>query len=100
MKNQIKTILLLATLSAFFLGIGYMLGGQAGIGYALVMSLVMNFGAYWFSDKLVLAMHQFVREPVGPGHSSGVYEIIQELCQKANLPMPKVYVVPEYVPNA
>src|SRR3989338_1744327 len=98
MKNQIKTILLLATLSAFFLGIGYMLGGQAGIGYALVMSLVMNFGAYWFSDKLVLAMHK--AQPIGPGHSSGVYEIIQELCQKANLPIPKVYVVPEYVPNA
>lgn len=98
MKNQIKTVLLLTTLSALFLGIGYMLGGQMGIGYALVMSLVMNFGAYWFSDKLVLAMHR--AQPIGPGHSSGVYEIIQELCQKAGLPMPKVYVVPEHVPNA
>ena len=98
MKNQIKTVLLLTTLSALFLGIGYMLGGQMGIGYALVMSLVMNFGAYWFSDKLVLAMHR--AQPIGPGHSSDVYEIIQDLCQKAGLPMPKVYVVPELVPNA
>ncbi len=98
MKNQIKTVLLLTTLSALFLGIGYSIGGQSGIVYALVMSLVMNFGAYWFSDKLVLAMHK--AQPIGPGHSSGVYEIVQELCQKANLPMPKVYVVPEWAPNA
>ncbi len=98
MKNQIKTILLLTTLSALFLGIGYSIGGQSGVVYALIMSLVMNFGAYWFSDKLVLAMHR--AQPVGPGHSSGVYEIVQELCQQAKLPMPKVYVVPEWAPNA
>jgi heat shock protein HtpX len=98
MKNQIKTILLLTALSALFLGIGHMLGGQAGMGYALMMSLVMNVGAYWFSDKLVLAMHR--AQPVGPGHRSGVYEILEELCQKAGLPMPKVYVVPEMAPNA
>ncbi len=98
MKNQIKTILLLTALSALFLSIGYSIGGQSGMGYALVMSLVMNFGAYWFSDKLVLAMHK--ARPVGPGHESGVYEMIQELCAKAGLPMPKVYIVPEYAPNA
>ncbi len=98
MKNQIKTILLLTALSALFLGIGYSIGGQSGVVSALVISLVMNFGAYWFSDKLVLAMHR--AQPIGPGHSSGVYEIIQELCGKAGLPMPKVYVVPEFVPNA
>ena len=98
MKNQIKTVLLLTTLSALFLGIGYAIGGQSGVVYALVMSLVMNFGAYWFSDKLVLAMHR--AQIIGHGHSSGVYEIVQELCQKANLPMPKVYIVPEWAPNA
>ena len=98
MKNQIKTILLLTTLSAMFLLIGYLIGGRSGIMGALVMSVVMNFGAYWFSDKLVLAMHR--AKPIGPGHASRVYEIVQELCQQGDLPMPKVYVVPESVPNA
>lgn len=98
MNNQIKTVFLLVLMSALFLGIGYMLGGQAGMVYALVMSVVMNFGAYWFSDKLVLAMHH--AQPVGPGHRSGVYEMTAELCERANLPMPKVYIVPEWTPNA
>lgn len=98
MKNQIKTLLLLVVLSGFFLMIGYMLGGQAGLGYALVMSVVMNFGAYWFSDKMVLAMHR--AKPIGPNHPSGVYEIIGELTRQAGLPMPKVYVVPDLIPNA
>lgn len=66
--------------------------------YALVMSVIMNFGAYWFSDKIVLAMHR--AQPIGAGHVSGVYEMVQDLCMKANLPMPKVYVVPEWAPNA
>jgi heat shock protein HtpX len=98
MKNQIKTVLLLTTLSALFLLIGYSIGGRSGVMGALVMSVVMNFGAYWFSDKLVLAMHR--AQPIGPGHPSRVYEIVQELCLHADLPMPKVYVVPESVPNA
>lgn len=98
MKNQIKTILLLTTLSALFLLIGYSIGGRSGVMGALVMSVVMNFGAYWFSDKLVLAMHR--AQPIGLGHASRVYEIVQELCQQAKLPMPKVYVIPESVPNA
>ncbi|HTL47185.1 MAG TPA: zinc metalloprotease HtpX [Verrucomicrobiae bacterium] len=98
MKNQMKTMVLLVTLSAIFLSLGYMLGGRSGMEYALIMSFVMNFGAYWFSDKMVLAMHQ--ARPIGPGHESGVYEIIQELCQKSGLPMPKVYVTPQMAPNA
>jgi len=98
MKNQIKTVLLLTALSVLFLLIGYSIGGRSGVMGALFMSVVMNFCAYWFSDKLVLAMHR--AQPIGPGHASRVYEIVQELCQQADLPMPKVYVVPESVPNA
>ena len=97
-QNQVKTVLLLVTMSALFLFIGYLLGGPTGIVYALIMSIIMNFGAYWFSDKMVLAMHR--AQPIGPGHPSGVYEIIQDLCQQATLPMPKVYVVPDWTPNA
>lgn len=98
MKNQIKTVLLLSALSALFLAIGYSLGGHSGMIGALMMSVLMNAGAYWFSDKLVLSMHR--AQPIVPGHPSGVYEMVEELSQKAGLPMPKVYVVPELAPNA
>lgn len=98
MKNQFKTVLLLSVLGALFLAIGYGLGGRSGMMMALVLSLGMNFMAYWFSDKMVLAMHR--AKPIGPGHPSGVYEMLEGLCAKAGLPMPKTYVVPETAPNA
>lgn len=98
MKNTIKTVLLLTAISALFLAIGHMLGGRAGMMTALIMSLVMNFGAYWFSDKIVLSMHRAV--PVGPGHASGVYEHVADLCARSSLPVPKVYIIPEGAPNA
>jgi len=66
--------------------------------FAFIMSLLMNLGAFWFSDKIVLAMHK--AQPIKPGDSSGVYEIVEELCGLAKLPMPKVYRVPEQTPNA
>lgn len=98
MKNTLITVLLLTAISALFLSIGHMLGGQAGMMTALMMSLVMNFGAYWFSDKIVLSMHKAV--PVGRGHPSGVYEMVQDLCARASLPLPRVYIIPEGAPNA
>lgn len=98
MRNNIKTVLLLTALSALFLGIGYFLGGEGGVVYALIMSLVMNLGAYWFSDKIVLAMHK--AQPIKPQDPSAVYEIVEELCRLAKLPMPKVYLIPEQTPNA
>lgn len=98
MKNQVKTIVLLTLLSMLFLWMGNLIGGRSGMGVALILSLVMNFGSYWFSDKLVLAAHR--AKPINPGDPSGVYEIVQELCQKGNLPMPKVYRVPDLTPNA
>jgi len=85
-------------LSAIFLVIGYMIGGQSGILFAFLMSLVMNFGAYWFSDKIVLAMHK--AQPIKRRDPSEVYEIVQELCYRVKLPMPKVYLIPEGIPNA
>ncbi len=96
--NMVKTALLLVLLSALFLAIGYLIGGQSGMFFAFIMSLVMNFGAYWFSDKIVLAMHK--AQALKPGDSSGVYEIVEELCNLARLPMPKVYRIPEWTPNA
>lgn len=98
MKNQIKTVLLLAILSALFLFIGYSIGGEGGVVSALFFSILMNLGAYWFSDKIVLAMHQ--AQPISSHHPSGVYQIVQELAAEVNLPMPKVYLVPQLAPNA
>jgi len=96
--NQIKTVLLLVALSALFLLIGYGIGGHSGMIVALLFSVGMNFMAYWFSDRMVLAMHR--AQPIGPGHSSGVYEMVSELVAEAGLPMPKTYLVPEALPNA
>ena len=98
MKEQLKTVFLLTLLSGLFLVIGYTVGGRSGLTSALFMSLLLNAGAYWFSDKIVLAMHR--AQPIGPHHPSGVYEIVEELVEQAALPMPKVYLIPEGVPNA
>ncbi len=96
MNNTLKTTLLLATLSAMLLVIGEVAGGQAGLMIALVFAVVMNFGSYWFSDKIVLRMYN-ARE-VGPEHP--LYAIVQGLAARAGLPMPRVYVIPDASPNA
>src|SRR3989338_2149386 len=92
--NMVKTALLLALISSLFLAIGYLIGGRSGMSFAFIMSLVMNFGAYWFSDKIVLAMHK--AQALKPQDPSGAYEIVEELCRLAKLPMPKVYRIPEW----
>jgi len=98
MNHAFKTVLLLTSLAAFFMGIGYLAGGQTGMMTALGFSLLMNLGAYWFSDKIVLSIHG--AKPLASGDQGGVYEMVQELSQKAGLPMPKVYMIPDRAPNA
>jgi heat shock protein HtpX len=96
MNNTLKTTLLLATLSGLLLVIGDLIGGQGGLLIAFVLALVMNFGSYWFSDKIVLSMYNATE--VGPGHP--LYDIVQNLAQRAGLPMPRVYIIPDASPNA
>jgi len=96
MSSTIKTTLLLAGLSALFIAIGGALGGQSGLIMAFVLAVVMNVGSYWFSDKIVLRMYN-ARE-VGADHP--LYRITAALAQRAGLPMPRVYVVPDMSPNA
>ncbi len=96
MGNTFKTTVLLAALSGLLLLIGDLLGGQSGLVIALGFAVVMNVGSYWFSDKIVLAMYK--AQPVGPGHP--LYQIVQRLSQRAGLPMPKVYLIPDASPNA
>ncbi len=96
MNNSIKTVLLLGTLSAILLAIGELLGGSNGLVIAFVLAVVMNFGSYWFSDKIVLRMYR--AQPVGPEHP--LSQIVARLTQQAGLPMPRVYVIPTMSPNA
>ncbi len=94
--NTLKTAALLGLLSGVLLFVGGALGGQQGLVVAFVFAALMNFGAYWFSDRVILAMYQ--AQPVGPEHR--LYGLVERLAQRAGLPMPKVYVIPTDAPNA
>jgi heat shock protein HtpX len=96
MKNTAKTALLLGVLSALLLIVGQAVGGQQGLIVAFVFAALLNFGSYWFSDKLVLKMYR-ARE-VGPEHR--LSRIVTRLAQRAGLPMPKVYTIPTEALNA
>ena len=83
---------------ALFLLIGYLLGGNTGMTIALVFSLIMNFGSFWFSDKIVLKMYR-ARE-VNRETAPKFYDMVERLARQANLPMPKVYLINDPTPNA
>jgi len=97
MKNMFKTFLLLLGMTLLLMWVGDLLGGANGMMVALMFAVVLNFGTYWFSDKIVLAMYR-ARDP--QPHERKVVAIVQDLATQANLPMPKVKVVDEHVPNA
>jgi heat shock protein HtpX len=96
MPNGLKTALLLGLLSALLLAIGDLIGGPNGLVIALGLAVVMNFGSYWFSDKIVLRMYR--AQEVGSGDR--LYTIVERLSRQAGLPMPRVYVIPDASPNA
>jgi heat shock protein HtpX len=98
MGNQIRTTILLAILTAFLIWIGQLLGGRNGMMIALILAAAMNFFSYWFSDKIVLRMYN--AQEVTPNQAPGIYSIVEDLTRRANLPMPRVYIIPEETPNA
>ncbi len=98
LTNWFKTGLFLILLTGLFLGFGYLLGGNSGLYFAGILAILMNFFSYWFSDKIVLAMHR--AQPVDENGNPRLYRIVYELSQKAGLPMPRIYVVPDPSPNA
>lgn len=98
MFNWFKTLVLMAAISALFIVIGGMLGGRSGMTLALVFALVMNFGAYWFSDQMVLRMYN--ARQVDDQSAPEFYRMIAELAANANLPMPRVFLIDENSPNA
>jgi heat shock protein HtpX len=96
--NQMKTIMLLAVLTALFMGLGYMLGGRGGAVVALAISAAMNLFAIWNADKMVLRMHN-ARE-VDARTAPELYGIVERLAARAALPMPRIYVIDIDAPNA
>jgi heat shock protein HtpX len=96
--NLMRTGLLLAGLTGLFLAVGYLIGGQAGMVMALAFSVAMNVFSWWKSDTMVLAMHG--AEQVDAATAPDFYALVENLAQRAGLPMPKVFVIHEDQPNA
>jgi heat shock protein HtpX len=96
MSNTVKTAFLLGALSALFLFLGEALGGSQGLIAGFAVAVVMNLGSYWFSDKIVLAMYR--AKEVGADHR--LSRTVADLVARANMPMPRVYVIPQPSPNA
>jgi heat shock protein HtpX len=93
-----RTALLLAGLTGLFLAAGYLLGGEAGMMFALIFALGGNLFAYWNSDKMVLGMYG--ARQVGEGSAPALFGIVRRLARQAGLPMPKVYIIDNPQPNA
>ena len=88
----------MAVLTVLLVLIGGAIGGETGLIFAFAFAAVLNFGSYWFSDKIVLSMHR-ARE-IDPAQAPELHDIVKRLAQNANLPMPRVYIIPAEVPNA
>ena len=96
--NGMKTMVLMVTLTLMLVFIGGVLGGKSGMTFALVIAFGMNFVTYWFSDKIVLRMYG--ARPVSESEAPELYSMVRRLAQRAELPMPKVYVMDQDQPNA
>jgi heat shock protein HtpX len=96
--NTLKTVFLMTLMMVLFLFVGYLLGGSTGMTIAFIFSLMMNFGSYWFSDKIVLAMYR--AKEVNRETAPKFYELVEELARNANIPMPRVYIIDDPTPNA
>jgi len=96
MTNTVKTVLLLGAMSGLFLFLGDALGGAQGLMIGFLFAVVTNFASYWFSDKIVLRLYN--AQEVGPDHR--LFQIVGRLAERAGLPMPRVYIIPQPSPNA
>lgn len=98
MGNQLKTTLLLGSLTGVIILIGRYFGGSSGMVIAFIFALLMNVGSYWFSDKIVLKLYKS-RQPSSQEYPE-LYSLVSRLSQSASLPMPKIYLIPSESPNA
>lgn len=98
MANFFKTAFLLTVLTLLMVFSGYALGGKSGILVAFILACLMNLGSYWFSGKIVLAMHR--AQPLAEDEAPEVFDIIRKLSAEANIPMPRLYMLPSASANA
>ena len=98
MSNQIKTVLLLGSLTALIIFIGNAVGGRQGMYFAFFFAVLINFGSYWFSDKIVLRLYR--AEEASPQDFSWLYSIVSRLSQSAGIPQPRIFIIPSDSPNA
>src|SRR5207248_10781720 len=98
MSNVLKTGLLLGVLTALFVLGGRAIAGEQGMIIGVVVAALMNFVSYWFSDKIVLAMYR--AQPVDEAQAPGLHAIVRRLATRAQIPMPRVYIIPTDTPNA
>src|SRR5450759_1654605 len=98
MGNTVKTALLLGALTGLLMFVGGLIGGKGGVYIAFIFAIILNFGSYWFSDKIVLKMYK--AQEVSESSAPGLFSIVRNLALKAQLPMPRVYIIPEETPNA
>ncbi|MBP3193090.1 zinc metalloprotease HtpX [Natronogracilivirgula saccharolytica] len=97
-KNSMRTVFLMALVGALFLLVGNVLGGQGGMVIAFIFAMLMNFFSYWYSDKMVLKMYR--AKEVTRENAPQFYGMVEDLARRADLPMPKVYIIPQQQPNA
>jgi len=98
MSSRIRTTFLLALLTVLIVWIGGHFGGQSGMLMAFILAAAMNLGSYWFSDKIVLSMYR--AQPIDEQQAPGLYRTVRELAAEAQIPMPRIYMIPEQTPNA
>jgi heat shock protein HtpX len=96
--NTLKTVFLMTIMMVLFLLVGSLVGGRSGLTIAFLLAILMNFGTYWFSDKVVLSMYK--AQPATRETAPNLYSIVERLAQNAGLPMPKVYLINDPTPNA
>ena len=96
--NVFKTTVLMVALMLLFIVVGGMLGGKSGMIFAFILAFIMNFFGYWFSDRIVLFMYR--AKEVSEQEAPNLYAIVRKLTMNANLPMPRVYIIPSEAPNA
>lgn len=98
MDSRLRTTFLLAVLTVLIIWIGGQFGGRNGMVIAFVFAVIMNFGSYWFSDKIVLSMYR--AQPLDEQQAPQLYRMVRELAAEANIPMPRLYLIPDGTPNA
>jgi len=96
--NTLKTAALLGLLTGLLVLIGGYFGGSQGMAIAFIFAALMNFGSYWFSDRIVLAMYR--AQPLSEAEAPNLYRIVRGIAQRAGMPMPKLYLIPSPTPNA